>query len=84
MSTESKINLPVGSHPAPLIFRIFRPGRRRWCGGTGKWSRWNGWRSSSDTDAEHVLELAAGLGLRVPPVVGRHWLDRGYVTLDPQ
>ncbi len=30
---------------------------------------------------EQVLDLAEGMGLRVPPRVNPHWLARGYVTL---
>ena len=34
-----------------------------------------------DTSRENVLALAKGMALRVPPVVGERWLERGYVTL---
>jgi hypothetical protein len=81
MSIECKIELPVGPHPRALDLPHF-PTRLQAV-------IWRNWELVSverlagllRTDAAHVLELAAGLGLRVPPVVGKHWLDRGYVTL---
>lgn len=33
------------------------------------------------TDEDNILELALGLGLRVPPEVGDLWLTRGYITI---
>ncbi|HHV97432.1 MAG TPA: hypothetical protein GXX37_13370 [Clostridiaceae bacterium] len=34
-----------------------------------------------ETTEENILELAAGLGLDVPPNVNKYWLERGYITL---
>ncbi|MBN1436879.1 MAG: hypothetical protein JW936_07380 [Sedimentisphaerales bacterium] len=33
------------------------------------------------TDTPTVEQLATNMGLRVPAVVGKHWRERGYVTL---
>lgn len=33
------------------------------------------------TNEENILQLAQGIGLRVPPVVNEYWLQRGFITL---
>ncbi len=81
MGSEYKIEFPAGAHPPALKFLHF-PTRQQ----VVVWRNWelvpvDRLAGLLRTDAEHVLELAGGMGLQVPPVVGKHWLDRGYVTL---
>jgi len=33
------------------------------------------------TTEDNIIELARGMGLRVPPQVGKYWLKRGYITI---
>jgi hypothetical protein len=74
-------DLPIGPHPDALEFPHF-PTRHQAV-------VWRNWELVSpdrlaavlETSAENILETAAGMGLPMPPVVGEHWLSRGYLTL---
>ncbi|MBI4028307.1 MAG: hypothetical protein HY360_25205 [Verrucomicrobia bacterium] len=74
-------NLPVGSNPKALDFPHF-PTRQQAV-------IWRNWELAPverlakvlRTNSANVLALARGMGLRVPPVVEKKWLERGYCTL---
>ena len=74
-------DLPVGPHPDALGFPHF-PTRHQ----AVIWRNWelvtpDRLASVLETCAVNVLDTAAGMGLPMPPVVGEHWLSRGYLTL---
>ena len=73
--------LPVGSNPKPLDFPHFPT--------TQQAVIWRNWElvpaerlaQVLKTNRENVLQLAGDMGLRVPPLVNREWLQRGYITI---
>lgn len=78
---EIKTELPVGNCPEPLGLPHFPTLQQAVI--------WRNWELISverlakvlQTNEDNVMELARGMGLRVPPVVGKHWLQRGYITV---
>ena len=80
-SAESAAGLMVGSHPKALALAHFPT--------TQQAVVWRNWEmvpverlaALLETTSENILELARGLGLRLPPHVIPEWLPRGYVTL---
>lgn len=74
-------DLPTGSSPPALAFDHF-PTRQQ----AFVWRNWEMVPAERlaavlETDTQTVLSLAAGMGLRTPPVVVDRWMTRGYVTL---
>ena len=81
MPTINKIELPVGTNPKALEFPHF-PTRQQ----AVVWRNWelvpvNRLAQVLETSESNVTKLAERMGLRVPPVIGKHWLQRGYITM---
>ncbi|MBU0477162.1 hypothetical protein KKC91_01140 [bacterium] len=78
---RDKVELPVGTQPEPLGFPHFPTLHQAVI-----WRNWelvsaNRLAQVLKTSEQNVMKSAQDMGLRIPPVVGRHWLQRGYITI---
>jgi len=76
-----KVELPVGTQPEPLEFPHFPTLHQAII-----WRNWelvsvNRLAQVLKTSEKNVMKSAQDMGLRIPPAVGKHWLQRGYITI---
>ncbi len=79
--SKSVCDLPMGDSPAPVDLPHF-PTRQQ----AVVWRNWElvpvrRLARVLDASPKEVVALAAEMGLRTPPRVGKEWLARGYCTL---
>lgn len=81
MSGQNIDNLPVGANPSPLEFSHFPTKHQAVI--------WRNWEMAPakrlaavlKTAEAEIVQAAREMGLRVPPVVDKKWLERGYITI---
>ena len=76
-----RADFPKGPTPPPIIFSHFPTVQQAFI-----WRNWEMFPAEKlaevlRTDAKNVLEMAAAMGLRTPPVVNGDWLKKGYNTI---